>query len=90
MLHRLILAVGLDRHQLVFELGQASLVEGDVLLELTPPIVVEFQLFFDGFDGLLCFIQSRIEARELLRMLRDRRFGLGNSRLQVLELNEAF
>ena len=49
------------------------MIQGDVFFELAPAIVIGLLLFFDGLDRRLRFTQTRVERREFLRMLRDRR-----------------
>ena len=45
VLHRLVLAVGLDRRQLVLEFGQPALVDGRVLLDDAPLFLAGFEVF---------------------------------------------
>ena len=64
VLHRLILAVGLDRHQLILELRQAALIQRDILFEIASSIVIHLELLYERFGGPLGFVESRIERRE--------------------------
>ena len=46
VLHRLVFAVGLDGGELIFELGETALIDGDVFLERAPGFLFSFSLAF--------------------------------------------
>ena len=90
VLHGLVFAVGLDRRQLILELGQPALEDGGVLFDGAALLLAGFQAFGGLGHDSLGFFQARVGVGDALRMGGDRRAGLGDGGVELLKLNQSF
>jgi hypothetical protein len=88
LLHRLILDVRLDRHQLVAELRQPALVDGDVFFDLAPSGLRCGELGLGGGEVLPRRLEAGVERLEPRGFLRHAPLGVVRRRVEALQIDE--
>ena len=90
VLHRLIFAVGLHRHQLIAKLRKAALLDGHVLLDDTPHALILHEALFGRGDELPHRFEPCLECLLPLRLVGQTALCVACGRVEPLEDDEAF
>ncbi len=88
LLHRLVLDVGLDGHQLVAELRQTALVDGDLFLDLPPGGLALGQTCPGRGDVLLDGVQPSVQDPQAFGFIGDAPLRVMGGRVEPLKIDQ--